>query len=117
MLKPFKVEPAEYREKIEQLSEKKTYEPEIEVARKAPAVICAVASRVKRLREAYQKLLLENRKEELGSVIRVHKVEALLREILSPLPFEKELLSGEIEQVDFAIRNFPEATVTPTTRD
>lgn len=80
----------------------KTYEPEIEVARKAPAVICAVASRTFRLRHEIAKLKAQQKTE-----FSLREVEELLRDYLARLPFETELLSGDILQVDRAIREYP----------
>lgn len=78
-----------------------TYSPDEEVARKAPAVICAVASRTLRLRQAMDKLRA-NPPESFS----LHDVEKIVRDYIAPLPFEAELLSGQMAQVDLAIRSF-----------
>lgn len=80
----------------------KTYEPEIETARRAPAVVCAVASRTQRLREAMAKL-----RAQKPETLSLHDVEQLVRDFIAPLPFEKDFLSGNMERVDSGISNFP----------
>lgn len=81
----------------------RTYSPDEEVARKAPAVICAVASRTLRLRKK-----LEDTRNEGNQSFSLRYVEDLLCDYVAPLPFEKELLSGDIAQVDHAIRSLPQ---------
>lgn len=80
---------------------RRTYSPDEEIARKAPAVVCAVASRTRRLRDELAKLRVNPKRE-----FSLQDIEQLTRDYVSPLPFENELLSGRIEQVDDAIRNF-----------
>ena len=65
------------------------YWPPGDVGRLAPAAVCAVASRIVRLRE---KLALFSPEDQ-----------AMLRPFLLPLPFEEKLLSGKIEKVHDAI--------------
>lgn len=80
---------------------RRTYSPDEEVARKAPAIICAVASRTFRLRAEMEKLR-RTKPESLSMA----EVEKLVQEFILPLPFEKELLSGDIQQVDTAFHDF-----------
>lgn len=81
----------------------KTYSPDEEIARKAPAVICAVASRINRLRGKFRKL---KEQVEFNSQFKmsIKELEVFLQDSLTELPFEKELLSGNIIKVDEAIR-------------
>ncbi len=84
---------------------RRTYSPDEEVARKAPAVICAVASRALRLREALAKM---NEQPHASAItFNLFELGALLRDYTAPLPFESELLSGQLPKVDDAIRNYP----------
>ena len=80
-----------------------TYEPTIETARKAPAVVCAVASRTKRLRE---KMEVIRQTDGVMKSFSSHEIEQLLRDFIAPLPFEADFLSGRIDRVDNAIKNF-----------
>lgn len=66
----------------------RTYSPTEEACRKAPALVCAVASRVLRLREAIR----------TGKPYRIEDVTA-------PLPFEADLLSGDIGRVNAALES------------
>ncbi len=79
---------------------RRTYSPDEEVARKAPAVICAIASRTLRLRAR-----LEEMRKAKPEVITLHDIERMLHDYVAPLPFEAELLSGDYLKVDHAIRN------------
>jgi hypothetical protein len=81
---------------------RRTYSPDEEVARKAPAVICAVASRTLRLRDK-----LEDLRCGPKDSFTVRDIAELLSDYVAPLPFELELLSGQLPQVDDAIRNYP----------
>lgn len=80
---------------------RRTYSPDEEIARKAPAVICAVASRTLRLRQSMEKIRA-NPPESFS----LHDVEQLVRDYVAVLPFEKQLLSGQTVQVDEALRFF-----------
>lgn len=60
-----------------------TYEPTIETARKAPAVVCAVASRTKRLREKMEAI----RKMDVKS-FNLHEVEQLETIISDALTYD-----------------------------
>jgi hypothetical protein len=84
---------------------RRTYSPDEEVARKAPAVICAVASRTVRLREALAKM--KANPHASGITFNLFELSALLSDYVAPLPFESELLSGQLPQVDDAIRSYP----------
>ena len=91
---------ADYSKITQVLNERRIYTPQEEVARKAPAIICAVASRVQRLR--FKLANLDQTKR-----FTLKEIEVLVGECIAPLPFESELLSGNIVQVDQAIQNFP----------
>lgn len=75
---------------------RRTYVPTIETARKAPAVVCAVASRIVRLRERMAKL-----KPDVSYSLK--DIEDLVLDTVGELPFEKDFLSGKIEKVDDGI--------------
>jgi hypothetical protein len=66
------------------------YWPPGNMGRLAPAAVCAVASRIQRLRKEIESFPPE--------------IRAKLAPFVAPLPFEQELLSGKIEQVHGAIR-------------
>jgi len=66
------------------------YEPDAEAARLAPNAVCNVASRV---------VWLRNKLSEFTP-----DVQAALALFVAPMPFEKELLSGRMEDVDRAIK-------------
>lgn len=86
--------------------EVKTYTPDIETARKAPAFICAVASRIKRVKEILKKLRDQRAHIPANQIWISHtEIEKIFKECLEPLPFENELLSGDIQKVDQAINN------------
>jgi hypothetical protein len=79
----------------------RTYSPDEEVARKAPAIICAVASRTLRLRAKLDLLRKSNQNQ-----FSLHDIEDLVRDYISVLPFERELLSSDIVKVDEVLREF-----------
>lgn len=80
----------------------RTYSPDEQIARKAPAVICAVASRTLRLRKK-----LEDTRSEGNQSFSLRYIEDLVKDFIAPLPFEKELLSSDIVQVDHVMRSLP----------
>lgn len=71
-----------------------TYEPSIETARLAPAAVCNVASRVKWLRDLIAK----------EPSLFTREQQARLAPFIARLPFEEQLLSSRMDQVDEAIR-------------
>lgn len=77
----------------------RTYSPDEEIARKAPAVICAVASRTLRLRARLE----EYRENETFTF---KDMEDLVRDFIAPLPFETDLLSGNLPRIDEVMRRY-----------
>jgi hypothetical protein len=69
------------------------YEPSIEIARLAPAAVCNVASRVKWLRDLLAK----------EPTLFTPEQQRRLQPFVARLPFEEELLSSRMDQVDEAI--------------
>lgn len=72
----------------------KPYEPSIETARLAPAAVCNIASRVKWLRDLIAK------EPELFTRAQIER----LKPFTARIPFEEELLSSRMDQVDAAIQ-------------
>ena len=66
-----------------------SYSPSEEAARLAPACVCNVASRVVWLRQIVKEFPLD--------------IQAKLKRFTDPLPFEKELMSGKMDEVERAI--------------
>jgi len=81
----------------------RTYSPDEEIARKAPAIVCNVACRVKRLRDKLTKLKKDHSFDSKFKM-NLHELEVFLLDSIAPLPFEAELLSGDITKVDEALR-------------
>ena len=77
----------------------KIYEPDEQAALFAPAAICGVVSRVIRARAVISKLDIAHDKNI------PHELRIVLLDLISPFPFEKEIMSGNMEQVDNAIKN------------
>lgn len=79
----------------------RTYSPTEEACRRAPAFLCAMASRLQRLRKKLDTLDPDAR-------ISTPAIRQLLHEFTEPMPFEAELLSGSCEQVNLALESFGE---------
>lgn len=71
-----------------------SYEPSLETARLAPAAVCNVASRVKWLRNLLTK----------EPSLFTREQQARLAPFVARLPFEEQLLSSRMNQVDEAIQ-------------
>lgn len=87
----------------------RTYSPTEEACRKAPALVCNVASRVVRLR----KKLADLHDDNPAMAMNLAQLERFLLEFTSVLPFEKELLSGDIEQVNSAFERTDISDLSP----
>lgn len=70
------------------------YQPSLETARFAPACVCQVAARVVWLRK-----LIDSADSPFN-----HEARLALRPFIAGLPFEEELLSGNMDKVDAAVK-------------
>lgn len=77
-------------------STRKTYSPDEETARMAPAAICHVVCRI----VAMRKFL----KDAVDNKVIDNNTARLFDQFIGPISFEKELLSGRMEEVDKAIK-------------
>lgn len=89
---------------------KKPWTPDVEFSRMAPAAVCGIVSRIVRLREAM------NQTGQDGKPIFTPAQLAVLKPVAEPFPFEAEIMSGKMAQVEQAIKSM-ESTSKRTLRD